>query len=107
SELPEIYRQLVSRFSCFWKRLAGEYFPDAHLYFLEIGVGKKKSSAQVTDLYSIQDLIGRLVVCVTNFPPKQIGPFISEVLTLGVSDEKSRVILLKPDSDAPLGSLVF
>ena len=94
------------------KILSCEPFPEARkpAYKLTIDFGEfgtKKSSAQVTDLYSIQDLIGRLVVCVTNFPPKQIGPFISEVLTLGVSDEKSRVILLKPDSDAPLGSLVF
>jgi tRNA-binding protein len=68
-------------------------------------VGSKRSSAQITN-YSREDLEGRLVVAVVNFPPRQIGPFISEVLTLGASDADGNVILLEPRSDVPLGSRI-
>ena len=68
-------------------------------------VGVKRSSAQVTN-YGREELEGRLVVAVVNFPPRQIGPFMSEVLTLGASDEAGRVILLRPDADVPLGSRI-
>ena len=69
-------------------------------------LGEKKCSAQVTN-YTRDELEGRLVVAVVNFPPRQIGPFMSEVLVLGVPDEEGRVILLKPSSDVPLGGRMF
>ena len=67
-------------------------------------IGIKKSSAQITDHYGKEDLIGRQIMAVVNFPPRQIGPFMSEVLTLGVSDKEGKVVLLAPDHDVPLGS---
>ena len=67
-------------------------------------IGIKKSSAQITDHYGKEDLIGRQIMAVVNFPPRQIGPFMSEVLTLGVSDEAGKVVLLAPDRDVPKGS---
>ncbi|XDZ66168.1 tRNA-binding protein [Alphaproteobacteria bacterium LSUCC0684] len=67
-------------------------------------IGTKKSSAQITDHYTKDDLIGLQVMAVVNFPPRQIGPFMSEVLTLGVSDEKGRVILLGVEKPAPNGA---
>ncbi|HSF96012.1 MAG TPA: tRNA-binding protein [Thermohalobaculum sp.] len=67
-------------------------------------IGVKKTSAQITELYSAEELMGRTVMAVVNFPPRQIGPFMSEVLTLGVTDTEGRVVLLAPDHDAPLGS---
>jgi tRNA-binding protein len=68
-------------------------------------LGTKRSSARITN-YSRDELEGRLVVAVVNFPPRQIGPFMSEVLCLGASDEEDRVILLAPDTDVPLGSRI-
>jgi tRNA-binding protein len=68
-------------------------------------IGVKRSSAQITN-YAREELEGRLVVAVVNFPPRQIGPVRSEVLTLGASDEEGRVILLAPDADVPLGSRI-
>jgi tRNA-binding protein len=68
-------------------------------------IGTKRSSAQITN-YAREELEGRLVVAVVNFPPRQIGPMRSEVLTLGASDEAGRVILLAPGSDVPLGSRI-
>jgi tRNA-binding protein len=68
-------------------------------------LGTRRSSAQVTN-YSAAQLLGRLVVAVVNFPPRQIGPFMSEVLCLGASDADGRVILLEPDTDVPLGARV-
>ena len=68
-------------------------------------LGVKRSSAQVTN-YSREELEGRLVVAVVNFPPRQIGPVRSEVLCLGASDAEGRVILLAPDADVPLGSRI-
>ena len=67
-------------------------------------IGVKKSSAQITEHYSAEDLAGRMVMAVVNFPPRQIGPFMSEVLTLGVADAQGRVVLLAPDHEAPLGA---
>ncbi|HEY4694761.1 MAG TPA: tRNA-binding protein [Candidatus Nanoarchaeia archaeon] len=72
---------------------------------LEIGV--KKSSAQIVDLYTKEELKDSLVLGVVNFPPKQIGPFVSECLTLGVSDEHGRVVLVRPDKPAKLGTKLF
>ena len=68
-------------------------------------LGIKRSSAQITN-YPREGLEGRLVVAVTNFPPRQIGPFLSEVLLLGVPDEHGRIVLLAPDSDVPPGGRV-
>ncbi len=66
-------------------------------------IGEKRSSAQVTN-YTREELEGTLVVGVVNFPPRQIGPFVSEVLVVGASDSEGRVILLRPDADVPLGA---
>src|SRR5262245_9000958 len=88
-------------------------FPEARkpAYKLQIdfgpAIGVKKSSAQLTALYSKVELMGRLVVAVVNFPPRQIGPFMSEVLTLGVPDAAGRVVLLAPERDIPLGGRMF
>jgi tRNA-binding protein len=68
-------------------------------------IGTKKSSAQITH-YPKAELLGRLVVAVVNFPPRQIGPVRSEVLVLGAADSEGRVILLEPRSDVPLGSRI-
>ncbi|HUF88030.1 MAG TPA: tRNA-binding protein [Thermohalobaculum sp.] len=66
-------------------------------------IGVKRSSAQVTELYTPETLIGRQVLAVVNFPPRQIGPFLSEVLTLGVTDADGRVVLIGPDGEVPPG----
>ncbi len=87
-----------------------EDFPEARkpAYKLEIDfgpeIGIKKSSVQIVDLYSKNDLEGILVMGVVNFPPKQIGPFISEVLTVGVANEQGQVVLVRPDKNAKIGS---
>ena len=67
-------------------------------------VGIKKTSAQVTDYYTAEMLQGRQVMAVVNFPPRQIGPFMSEVLTLGLSDENGAIVLLAPERAVPNGS---
>lgn len=67
-------------------------------------IGIKRSSAQITALYGESDLLGRQVMAVVNFPPRQIGPFMSEVLTLGFADAKGRIVLATPDRDVPNGS---
>ena len=66
-------------------------------------IGVKKSSAQITVHYNKDDLIGRQVMAVVNFPPRQIGPFMSEVLVLGFADENGDIILAGPDSNVPNG----
>ena len=70
-------------------------------------IGEKKSSAQITAHYSKADLIGKQVLCVTNFAPKQIGNFMSEVLITGVPDTEGEVVLLAPDKNIPNGSKLF
>ena len=70
-------------------------------------IGVKKSSAQITKYYDPETLPGRKVMAVVNFPPRQIGKFMSEVLVLGVPDEDGEVILLRPDLDAPIGGRLF
>lgn len=70
-------------------------------------IGVKKSSAQITKYYDPETLPGHKVMAVVNFPPRQIGKFMSEVLVLGVPDEAGEVILLKPDLDAPIGGRLF
>ena len=69
-------------------------------------LGIKTSSAQITTHYNKEDLLGRLVIAVVNFPPKQIGPFVSEVLVLGAYDEAGEVILLHPDKPVAPGSKI-
>ena len=70
-------------------------------------IGRKKSSAQITTLYAPETLVGRQVMAVVNFPSRQIGPFMSEVLTLGVANDKGEIVLIGPDSDAPNGSRMY
>ncbi len=90
-----------------------EDFPEARkpAYKLSIdfgpGIGTRKSSAQLTARYTRDELEGRLVVAVVNFPPRQIGPFMSQVLTLGVPDEEGQVVLLMPDKNVPVGGRMF
>lgn len=90
--------------------VAARPFPEARkpAYILEIDfgeeIGVRKSSAQITDLYTVDELAGSLVVAVVNFPKKQIGPLMSECLVTGFHDEQGRVVLCRPESDVPLGS---
>jgi tRNA-binding protein len=70
-------------------------------------IGTKRSSAQLTVHYRPDQLIGRQVCAVVNFPPRQIGPFISEVLTLGIPDEDGAVVLVRPDLRVPNGGKLF
>ncbi|WP_186387229.1 MULTISPECIES: tRNA-binding protein [unclassified Stappia] len=70
-------------------------------------IGLKKSSAQITRHYTPEGLIGRQVLAVVNFPPRQIGPMMSEVLTLGVPDADGEVVLLAPEQEVPLGGRLF
>ena len=86
-----------------------EAFPEARkpAFKLKIDfgdeIGVKKSSAQITTHYSLEGLVGRRVLAVVNFPPRQIGPFMSEVLTLGLADENGEVVLIQPEQDVPNG----
>ena len=86
-----------------------EPFPEARKpairMWIDFGpeIGERKSSAQVTAHYTPETLVGRQVLAVVNFPPRQIGPFRSEVLVLGLPDDKGEVVLLRPDIDVPLG----
>ncbi|MBX9744855.1 MAG: tRNA-binding protein [Chlamydiales bacterium] len=89
-----------------------EDYPEARkpAYKLEIDfgpLGKKRSSAQITHHYSKEDLLGKQIIAVVNFPPKQIGKFISEVLTLGLPDEHGNVVLTAPTRKVPNGSKLF
>lgn len=70
-------------------------------------IGIKKSSAQITEHYTADDLKGAQVAAVVNFPPRQIGPFMSEVLTLGFPDENGKVVLIKPTKSVPNGGRLF
>ena len=80
----------------------------AYILKIDFGAhGVKTSSAQLTELYAPEDLVGRLVVCAMNLGTKVIGGVKSEVLVLGVPDEEGRVVLLQPDRDVPVGGEVF
>jgi len=86
-------------------------FPEARRPALKLSIdfgplGVKRSSAQITDRYSPAALVGRLVVAVVNFPPKRIGPFVSEVLVLGAYGESGEVILLRPDFEVSPGAKI-
>ncbi|MEL7211704.1 MAG: tRNA-binding protein [Pseudomonadota bacterium] len=70
-------------------------------------IGEKKSSAQITKHYAPEDLPGKKVMAVVNFPPRQIGKFMSEILVLGVPDAEGEVVLLTPDKDVPLGGRMY
>lgn len=70
-------------------------------------IGRKRSSAQLTQRYSVEELLDRLVLAVVNFPPRQIATFFSEVLVLGVPDESGNVVLVEPQADVPLGGRLF
>jgi tRNA-binding protein len=70
-------------------------------------IGVKRSSAQIVKNYSKESLLQRQVLCVVNFPPRQIGPFLSEVLTLGVPDAQGEVVLLQPASEVPVGGRMY
>ncbi|MEM7732150.1 MAG: tRNA-binding protein [Pseudomonadota bacterium] len=87
-----------------------EPFPEARKPAIKLwvdfgeGLGEKKSSAQITGHYDVGSIVGRQVMAVVNFPPRQIGPVRSEVLVLGVSDADGGIVLLSPDKEVPLGS---
>lgn len=87
-----------------------EPFPQARKPALKLWIdfgaelGEKRSSAQITEHYSPEDLVGRQVLAVVNFPPRQIGPFMSEVLTLGLADANGAVVLIGPDQPVPDGA---
>jgi tRNA-binding protein len=93
--------------------VAAEPFPEARKPAIKLRIdfgleiGEKKSSAQVTKHYSPEALIGKRVLAVVNFPPRQIGKFMSEVLTLGVPDEEGAVVLIAPDLATPIGGRLF
>ncbi len=89
-----------------------EDYPEARkpAYKLEIDfgpLGKKRSSAQITNHYSKEELLGKQIIAVINFPPKQIGKFISEVLSLGLADEEGKIVLVEPTKKVPNGSRLF
>jgi tRNA-binding protein len=88
-------------------------FPAARkpAYQLEVdfgaAIGRRRSSAQLTQRYTADELLGRLVLAVVNFPPRQIATFFSEVLVLGVPDAEGNVVLVEPQTDVPLGGRLF
>ena len=89
-----------------------EDFPQArkpaYKLWIDFGnLGVKKSSAQISALYRRENLLGRLIVAVVNFPPRQIADFMSEVLVLGVVLDGGEVVLIRPDSDVPLGQRIL
>ncbi len=96
------------------KIVQADDFPEAkkpaYKLLIDFGpeVGTKRSSVQITHLYTKEELVGKLVMGVVNFPPRKIGPFESETLTLGVPDDEGRVILVMPDKGNPtIGGKLF
>lgn len=93
--------------------LEAEPFPEARKPALKLRIdfgpetGVKRSSAQITRHYLPEELIGRQVLAVVNFPPRQIGPMMSEVLTLGIPDEDGEVVLIQPQQAVPNGGRMF
>ena len=90
-----------------------EPFPEArkpaYRLWVDFGpeIGEKRSSAQITTHYTLDELIGRQVLGVVNFPPRQIGPVLSEVLVLGLPEEEGQVVLIRPGHEVPLGGKLF
>jgi len=93
--------------------VSAEPFPQARKPALKLtidfgpAIGVKRSSAQIVQNHAPEDLVGTQVLAVVNFPPRQIGPFLSEVLTLGVPDEAGAVMLIRPDRDVPVGGRLY
>ncbi len=93
--------------------VGAEPFPEARKPAIKLridfggAIGMRKSSAQITQNHRIEDLVGRQVLAVVNFPPRQIGPFMSEVLTLGVPDADGNVMLIGPDRAVPDGGRLY
>ena len=93
--------------------IEAEPYPEARKPSLKLridfgpGIGVRKSSAQIATRYRPEDLIGRQVAAVVNFPPRQIGKFMSEVLTVGFADHEGAVVLFRPDHTVPNGSRLF
>ena len=93
--------------------VAAEPFPEARKPAIKLRIdfgaeiGVKRSSAQITKYYTPEEIVGRQVLAVVNFPPRQIGKFMSEVLTLGVPDPEGAVVLIRPDLEVPNGGKLF
>ena len=93
--------------------VAANAFPEARKLAVKLEIdfggslGRRKSSAQITVNYQLDTLVGKQVMAVVNFPPRQIGPFVSEVLTLGVPDLNGEVVLVVPEKQVPDGSKLF
>lgn len=93
--------------------IAAEPYPEArkpaYKMTIDFGpdIGTKRTSAQITRHYTVEELPGKLVLAVVNFPPRQIGKFMSEVLTLGVPDEDGEVVLIEPNKDVPIGGRLY
>ncbi len=93
--------------------VAAEPFPEARKPAFKLtidfgpAIGVKRSSAQITKNHTLEDLPGSLVLAVVNFPPRQIGPMRSEVLTLGVPDSDGEVMLIRPERDVPVGGRLY
>lgn len=107
--MRELFAQLDLRVG---RVVAAEPFPAARkpAYKLTIDIGPlglRHSSAQLTELYQVEDLAGRMVIAVVNLPPRRIAGFVSEVLVLGVPDAAGRVVLLAPDRDVPPGGRIY
>ncbi len=95
------------------KIIAVEDFPEAkkpaYKLTIDLGteIGAKRCSVQITKNYSKESLKNKLVLCIVNFPPRQIGPFLSEVLTLGIPNESKECILITPDKEVPVGGKLY
>ena len=93
--------------------VGAEAFPEARKPAIKLRIdfgaeiGVKRSSAQITKYYRVEALVGRQVLAVVNFAPRQIGTFLSEVLTLGVPDGEGAVVMIRPDLDVPNGGRLF
>jgi tRNA-binding protein len=93
--------------------IAADRFPEARKPAVKLKIdfggdlGVKKSSAQITQNHDVDSLVGTQVLAVVNFPPRQIGPFMSEVLTLGVPDSNGNVMLVRPDRAVPVGGRLY